>query len=99
MPQSIPTRSGDTFQKQEVWLDCTRYNPTTGEAIPNTVAFEFGGKYMELLQNFAEGDSVTITFDIQGYKYEKAGVEKIFTKLQPINIEAATEKKPEPKGN
>ena len=81
------------FEKRQLFLDCTRYDPYTGErGFENTPLLEFGGKSLEKLeelvaQGLKKDDIVTISFDIQGSKYTKDGKTQIFTRVRPYDIE------------
>ena len=63
------------FKKREIYIDCTRYDPYTGERsqYENKPLLEFGGdrvlEKLEALQLKA-GDIVTVSFDIQGTPYK-----------------------------
>lgn len=88
--QSIPTKGGKTIQKREITLDCTRYDPYTGERsqFENTPQLEFAGEAVSQLDGIQPGEVVTISFDVQGTKYtDQAGQSKIFTRLRPYKIE------------
>ena len=77
------------MSKRDVVLDCTRYNPVSGEPEENIISLEFSGYKVEELNNFKEGDMVTVSFVIQGRRYtDRTGVEKIFTAIRPYKIEA-----------
>ena len=86
---SIPTKLGGTYEKREVILDCTRYNPNTGEPIENFPVLEFGGKNVGELDNFTEGSEVCVSFRVNGVRYaDKAtGELKYFTKLEGYRCE------------
>lgn len=88
--QEIPSKDGSKiFTKRSIVLDCTRYDPYTGErGIENTPEFEFFGDRCAELDNFQLGQIVTISFDVQGSRYKnKDGKEQIFTRVQPYRIE------------
>lgn len=89
-PQQIPSRDGTkTLAKRSVVIDCTRFDPYTGErGHENTPQLEFIGERCAELDKFQVGDIVTISFDVQGSRYRnKGGVEQIFTRVQPFRIE------------
>lgn len=88
--QSIALKDGKTILKRELLLDCTRFDPYTGErdAFENTPLFEFSGdKAVALLDNIQVGQVVSVSFDLQGTKYEKDGQTKYFTRVRPYAIE------------
>ena len=70
--ENIPSKKeqGKTFQRRQLFIDCTRYDPYTGErGFENTPLLEFGGKGLEQLnalvdKGLKKGDIVTVTFDI-----------------------------------
>jgi hypothetical protein len=74
-------------------MDCTRYDPYTGErGYENTPLLEFGGKAMEKLNELVNNglkkdDIVVVSFDIQGTPYEKDGKKQVFTRVRPFDIE------------
>lgn len=75
--------------KRSVIIDCSRFNQNTGEKYENTPMLEFVGNTCNDLDNFRNGDLVTITFDVQGSKYvNKDGQTQIFTRVRPYKIEA-----------
>lgn len=89
-PQQITTKDGSkTIVKRGVVLDCTRYDPYTGErGFENTPLMEFFGDKCAELDNFQTGQVVTVLFDLQGSKYAgDDGRSKIFTSVRPYKIE------------
>lgn len=84
--QSIPTKSGGTFYKREIVLDCTRFDPYTGErGYDNFPVFEFSNDRCSLLDAFQPGDIVTISFDIQGTKSSQG--DRYFNSVRGYKIE------------
>lgn len=84
----------EPFKKRSVYLDCTRYDPYTGErGYENTPLLEFGGKAMDKLNELVDkglkkDDIVIISFDIQGTKYtNKENKTQVFTRVRPFDIE------------
>jgi hypothetical protein len=78
------------FTKREVVIDCTRYDPYTGERsqFENTPALEFGGDIVAELDDIRPGEVVTIHFDVVGTRYVGQDKrEKIFTRLRPYKLE------------
>ena len=79
------------FIKRELVLDCTRYDPYTGERskFENTPLLEFGGDICKDLDGIRPGDVVTVSFDITGTKYQDKTTrqEKIFTRVRPYKVE------------
>lgn len=75
------------FRKRELVLDASRYNSMTGEQYPNFPKFEVGGNHVDDLNNFREGQLVTVTFAISGRRSDKNGQVGYFTNLQAYKIE------------
>lgn len=86
----IPSKDGSkTFPKREVVLDATRYDQYTGErGYDNFPAFEFGGEKCAELDSYQQGQVVTISFDLQGRRWEKDGEVKYITTVRGYKIEA-----------
>jgi hypothetical protein len=88
------TDASKTFQRRQVYLDCSRYDSITGEQLQeNRPLLEFGGKGLEQLnelckQGLKKGDLVSIEFAVQGNSYKDAqGNTKNFTGIRPYSIE------------
>ena len=86
--------SGKTTEKRQLFLDCTRFDPYTGErGFENTPLLEFTNKALEKLevlmgQGLKKDDVVTVSFDIQGNKWKNAeGKTQIITSIRPYDIE------------
>lgn len=80
--------------KRQLFLDCTRYDPYTGErGFENTPLLEFTNKGLEKLealmaQGLAKDDIVTISFDVQGNKWtNQEGKMQVITNIKPYDIE------------
>lgn len=77
--------------RREIILDCTRYDPYTGERskFENTPALEFSGDIVNDLDSIAPGDVVTVSFDLTGTRYidKTTKQQKIFTRVRPYKIE------------
>ena len=86
----IPSKDGSkTYPKREVVLDATRYDRYTGErGYDNFPAFEFGGEKCAELDSYQQGQVVTISFDLQGRRWEKDGEVKYITTVRGYKIEA-----------
>lgn len=88
--QNIALKDGKTLLKRELLLDCTRFDPYTGErdTFENTPLFEFSGdKGVAMLDGIQVGQVVSVSFDLQGTRYEKDGQTKYFTRVRPYAIE------------
>ena len=69
--EEIPSKSGgEPFKKRVVVLNCTHSN--FGEVYENYPSFEFSGKHVDDPADFAVGEIVTISFALQGTKYQKS---------------------------
>lgn len=88
------TDATKTFQRRQVYLDCSRYDSITGEQLQeNRPLLEFGGKGLDQLnelvkQGLKKGDLVSIEFVVQGNTYKDIqGNTKNFTGIRPYSIE------------
>lgn len=85
--ESIPYRDR-VFKKREVVLDCSYRNQFTGQIErPNYPKFEFTGNHVEDLEGFQIGDIVTLSFSLNGSRFEKDGNVRYFTNIQGFKIE------------
>ena len=88
---SIASKNGgQPFLKREVVLDCTRFDPYTGERdkFENFPQFEFSGEKCTELDKCKVGDVVTISFDLYGSFYKaQDGSEKNFTRVRGYKVE------------
>ena len=82
---------GQAFQRREFILDCTRYNPDTGEPWENHPKFELSSRNIGLIDNFQVGQRVTVDFSLKGTKYtdEATGEIKYFTTISAFGITLA----------
>lgn len=94
--QTVASKSdaSKTFQRRQVYLDCSRYDSITGEQLSeNKPLLEFGGKGLDQLnelckQGLKKGDLVSIEFAVQGNTYKDGqGNTKNFTGIRPYAIE------------
>ena len=88
--------SKQPLKKRMVYLDCTRYDPYTGERsqFENKPLMEFTGdrvleKVNPKLDGIKAGDIVTVFFDVQGMDYtDKAtGKKKNFTGIRAYDVQ------------
>lgn len=89
-PQQLKSKSGKTFVKRSLYLDCTTFDPYTGQRsqYENKILFDFMESKTSLLDNIQVGQVVTISFDLQGSEItEQDGRKKYFTHVRPYNIE------------
>ena len=82
------------IKKRELYMDCTTYDPYTGERsqYENKPLLEFGGdKLVDKLGalNLEAGDVVAVSFFVQGtpYKDAQTGKSKVFTAIRTTDIE------------
>ena len=85
------SNGGQPFYRREFVLDCTRYNPDTGEPWENHPKFELSGNRCTLIDQFQIGQRVTVDFSLKGSKYtdEKTGEIKYFTTIGAFGIALA----------
>ena len=86
--EEIPSKSGgEPFKKRIVVLNCTHSN--FGEVYENYPSFEFSGKHVDDPADFAVGEIVTISFALQGTKYQKSANDpvKYFNTISGYKIE------------
>jgi len=83
-----PKNGGQPFYRREFVLDCTRYNPDTGEPWENHPKFELGGNNCALIDQFEIGQKVTVDFSLKGAKYpdQQTGEIKYFTTINAFKI-------------
>lgn len=88
---SIASKNGgQPFLKREIVLDCTRFDPYTGERdkFENYPQLEFSGDKCTELDKCKIGDVVTISFDLNGSFYKgQDGVERNFTRVRGYKVE------------
>ena len=87
--EEIPSRNGgESFKKRTVVLNCTRSD--FGKVYESYPSFEFTGKHLDDPMNFKVDDIVTISFALQGTKYQKNPDEpvKYFNTISGYKIEA-----------
>lgn len=84
----IPSKSGgNPLRKRIVVLNCTHSN--FGDVYENYPSFEFSGSHVDDPTEFAVGDIVTISFALQGKKYQKSADDpiKYFNTISGYKIE------------
>ena len=89
-PVNIQTKTGGALVKRTLVIMQRRFNRTTGEEYsPNYVSFDFSQQQSALLDSFAVGQLVKVSFDITGTKYndKNTGQERYFTGLRGFKIE------------
>ena len=96
--EPIKSKDGSkTYYKRELILDATRFDGMTGErGFDNFPTFEFSGDKCSELDQFKVGEIVTVSFDLQGTKYEKEGQTKFFTRIRGYKVERRQVQQPAP---
>lgn len=86
---SIRTKKGSLFEKRELILDCTRFDPMTGEPYENYPKIDFGGNKCGELDNFKVGDLVTVSFSLNGSKIVDSTTreERFYTSVNGYKVE------------
>ena len=86
-----PKNGGQPFYRREFALDCTRYNPDTGEPWENHPKFELSGNNCTLIEQFQVGQKLTVDFSLKGAKYpdQQTGEIKYFTSINAFRIAPA----------
>lgn len=95
--ESIKSKDGSkTYYKRELVLDATRFDGMTGErGFDNFPSFEFSGDKCSELDQFNVGEIVTVTFDLQGTKYEKDWQTRFFNRVRGYKIERRLVQQPQ----
>lgn len=97
-PQQIASKSGKTFTKRSLYLDCTTFDPYTGQRsqYENKILFEFMESKTSLLDNIQAGQVVTVSFDLQGSEFtDQNGQTKYFIHVRPFGIEVRRVQQPQ----
>ena len=97
-PQQIASKSGKTFTKRTLYMDCTPHDGITGERsqYENKLLFEFMENKTSLLDNIKVGQVVTVSFDLQGTEVTgQDGQPKHFIHVRPFGIEVRQQYAPQ----
>ena len=86
---SIKSKDGSkTYYKRELVLDATRFDGLKGQhGYDDLRSIECNGDRCNLLDQLKMGDVVTVSFDLQGTKYEKDGQTRFFTSIRGYKVE------------
>lgn len=91
--QTFPSKSGNSYTRQDLVIAVKRYDPYTGEPTEdetNTPKFTFFGDRINDLALISEGDGVTIHFEIAGRKFTKEdGSVEYFNDIRPLRVDKA----------
>lgn len=93
-----PKNGGQPFYRREFVLDCTRYNPDTGEPWENHPKFELSGNNCSVIEQFQIGQKVIVDFSLKGAKYadQQTGEIKFFTSINAFRIALAEQHQYQP---
>lgn len=97
-PQQIASKSGKTFTKRTLYLDCTTFDPYTGQRsqYENKLLFEFMESKTALLDNIKPGQIVTVSFDLQGIEITgQDGQTRHYIHVRPFGIEVRKMQQPQ----
>lgn len=87
--QEIKGKTGNSFYKRILVLDAARYDTHTGERMfDNYPSFEFSGDAMKQLDNYKEGEYVTVSYDINGREVkDENGNVRYFNSIRGYKVE------------
>lgn len=96
-PQQIQSKEGKVFNKRSLYVDCTTFDPYTGQRsqYENKILFNFMESKTSLLDNIQVGQVVTVYFDLQGTELtEQDGRKKFYTHVRPYKIDVRQVQQP-----
>lgn len=101
--EELQSKNGNTFNKQCVYLDNSRYDQETGEKYENNLLLEFINlKDGDIAQRFKKGDKVTVSFRLRGYDYvgktsgkKEYGVSVSCYRIEPFQSQLNTQQAPQ----
>ena len=87
--QAVALKSGSTFNRRELVLQAFTFDRDTGEVLSddNHPMFEFSGRSCEKLDDLKVGDTVMVSFKLQGGWYERNGERKNYTRIIGYDVE------------
>lgn len=90
--RQLTSKTGNTYHRRDIVMSLQRFDPNTGEPVTddsNTPQFSFmGSDRCASLDAFAPGQTVVVSFDIQGRRYTTPeGTVKIINDIRPYRIE------------
>jgi len=80
------------YQIREFLLDISSFNPRSGELFENMLVLSMFGEKCKMLDNFAQGDRVSVSFNLRGGKDKDTGKWK-WVNVSPWKINACQEAK------
>lgn len=89
-PQQLKSKEGKVFTKRSLYVDCTTFNPYTGQRsqYENKILFDFIDNKVSILDNIQAGQVVTVYFDLQGVELtEQDGRKRFFTHVRPYKVD------------
>lgn len=76
-PQTAQSKSGNTYTRQSVYLDCSSFSPSSGEKFENYLLLDFVNlREGDIRQRFLVGQRVDVSFSLRGYTYDGADGKK-----------------------
>lgn len=96
-PQQIQSKEGKVFNKRSLYVDCTTFDPYTGQRsqYENKILFDFMESKTSLLDNIQVGQVITVYFDLQGTELtEQDGRKKFYTHVRPYKIDVRQVQQP-----
>lgn len=97
-PQQLTSKGGKTFTKRSLYVDCTTFDPYTGQRsqYENKILFDFMESKTSLLDNIQVGQVVTVSFDLQGSELtEQDRQVKYFVHVRPFKVEVRQAQQPQ----
>ena len=90
--EQLLTKSGNTFEKRQIILDCSRIDDWTGDVYKNVLCFEIAPSKVHDYDNMESlvGQTIKVKFAINGRDIVNGmGEKKYFTTLRLIGIETS----------
>lgn len=90
--EQLITKSGATFEKRYIILDCSRVNEWSGEVYKNVLCLEISQAKVHEYDNMAQliGQTIKVRFAINGREATNSmGEKRYFTTLRLIGIETS----------
>lgn len=84
------TKLGKNWEKQDLVITGIKFDPNNGQQVDdarNILKFSFFGDKINFLNGIAQGEFVTVHFDIQGKVFDSNGRQAYVTELLPYRID------------